>query len=60
MIRLLHLSDLVGQPQNWPRYRVAYQRGQWEPNGGMYIEADCNIPDGESLIRQFLVGRPDH
>ncbi|MDR0908587.1 MAG: glycosyl hydrolase-related protein [Spirochaetaceae bacterium] len=34
----------------------AYKKGQWEPNGGMWIEADCNIPSGESLVRQFLVG----
>jgi alpha-mannosidase len=37
--------------------KEAYQTGNWEPNGGMWIEADCNIPSGESLIRQFLVGK---
>ncbi|MBT4136835.1 MAG: alpha-mannosidase, partial [Candidatus Latescibacteria bacterium] len=31
--------------------------GRWEPNGGMYVEADCNLPSGESLIRQFLKGQ---
>jgi alpha-mannosidase len=35
----------------------AYRAGNWEPNGGMWVEADCNIPSGESLIRQFLVGK---
>ena len=35
--------------------RVA--EGRWEPNGGMWIEADTNIPSGESLVRQFLVGQ---
>ena len=34
----------------------AFNKGKWEPNAGMYIEADCNIPSGESLIRQFLEG----
>ena len=34
----------------------AFNKGQWEPNAGMYVEADCNIPNGESLIRQFLEG----
>ena len=24
--------------------------------GGMWVEADCNLPDGESLARQMLVG----
>ncbi|MFP3091116.1 glycosyl hydrolase-related protein [Treponema sp. TIM-1] len=37
--------------------KEAYQRGNWEPNGGMWVEADCNITGGESLIRQFLVGK---
>ncbi len=31
--------------------------GQWEPIGGMWIEADCNVPSGESLARQFLYGQ---
>ncbi|GAK55404.1 hypothetical protein U27_02237 [Candidatus Vecturithrix granuli] len=44
-------------PAIFEEVKQAYQRGQWEPNGGMYVEADCNIPNGESLIRQFLVGR---
>ena len=34
-----------------------YKKGQWEPNGGMWVEADTNIPSGESLIRQFLIGK---
>ena len=44
-------------PQIFEQVKQAYQRGQWEPNGGMYVEADCNLPNGESLIRQFLIGR---
>jgi alpha-mannosidase len=37
--------------------KTAYERGAWEPNGGMFVEADCTLPAGESLIRQFLYGR---
>jgi alpha-mannosidase len=37
--------------------KEAYRRGNWEPNGGMWVEADCNITGGESLVRQFLVGK---
>jgi alpha-mannosidase len=44
-------------PAVFQAVKKAYARGQWEPNGGMWIEADCNIPSGESLIRQFLVGK---
>lgn len=31
--------------------------GRWEINGGVWIECDCNLVSGESLIRQFLVGQ---
>jgi alpha-mannosidase len=27
------------------------------PVGGSWIEPDCNLPSGESLVRQFLVGQ---
>ncbi|MDR0411041.1 MAG: glycosyl hydrolase-related protein [Treponema sp.] len=44
-------------PDIFTAVQEAYRSGNWEPNGGMWIEADCNIPSGESLIRQFLVGK---
>jgi alpha-mannosidase len=44
-------------PEVFEAVKEAYQNGNWEPNGGMWVEADCNIPSGESLIRQFLVGK---
>lgn len=44
-------------PKVFEAVKSAYARGQWEPNGGMWIEADCNLTSGESLIRQFLVGK---
>jgi alpha-mannosidase len=37
------------------RRRVA--EGRWEPLGGMWVEADCNLSGAESLVRQFLLGR---
>jgi alpha-mannosidase len=37
------------------RHRVG--TGQWVPVGGTWVEPDCNIPSGESLVRQFLVGQ---
>lgn len=36
------------------RERVAERR--WEPTGAMWVEPDCNIPSGESLVRQILHG----
>jgi len=37
------------------RTRVA--DGRWEPIGGMWIEPDCNLTSGESLVRQLTLGR---
>ncbi len=37
------------------KQRVA--EGRWEPTGGMWVEADCNLSGAESLARQFLLGR---
>ena len=37
------------------RHRVA--EGRFELDGAMWLEADCNIPSGESLIRQIVYGK---
>lgn len=44
-------------PSIYEDIKAAIKRGQWEAVGGMWIEADCNIPSGESLVRQFLHGK---
>jgi alpha-mannosidase len=31
--------------------------GQWELLGGMWSEPDCNLPSGESFVRQVLYGQ---
>jgi len=33
------------------------KEGRWEVLGGMWVEPDLNLPDGESLVRQLLVGK---
>ena len=33
------------------------QEGRWEIVGGMWVEPDFNIPDGESQVRQLLIGK---
>jgi alpha-mannosidase len=41
-------------------YRQIEQRikqGRWEVIGGMWVEPDLNMPAGESLVRQILVGK---
>ena len=44
-------------PELWDRIRDAVDRGQFVPVGGAWVEPDCNLPSGESLIRQFLHGQ---
>ncbi len=41
-------------------FREIQQRvkeGRWEVIGGMWVEPDLNMPDGESLVRQILYGK---
>ncbi len=41
-------------------FREIQQRvkeGRWEVVGGMWVEPDLNLPDGESLARQLLFGK---
>jgi alpha-mannosidase len=44
-------------PALFERVKAAIKRGQWEPVGSMWVEADCNLTGAESLVRQFLYGR---
>jgi alpha-mannosidase len=46
-----------GHPDLWQRIRARVESGQWVPVGGSWVEPDCNIPSGESLLRQFLHGQ---
>lgn len=44
-------------PALFERMRRRVQEGRYEPNGGVWVECDCNITSGESMIRQFLWGQ---
>lgn len=43
-------------PALYDQIRARVSEGRWEPDGGMWVEADCNISSGEALVRQFLHG----
>ncbi|HSF82568.1 MAG TPA: alpha-mannosidase [Anaerolineales bacterium] len=45
------------QPQLFELIKQRVAEGRWEPLGGMWVEADCNLSGAESLARQFLLGR---
>jgi alpha-mannosidase len=44
-------------PEIFERIKAKVKEGRWEPNGGMYVESDGNMPSGESFIRQFVYGQ---
>lgn len=44
-------------PEIYQEIKNRVRQGRWEPEGGMWLEADSNIPSGESLVRQFLQGQ---
>ena len=43
-------------PELYEKMKARIAEGRWEADGGMWLEADCNISSGEALIRQFLYG----
>lgn len=44
-------------PGLYDRIRKKVAQGQFEVVGSMWVEADCNIPSGESLVRQVVHGK---
>jgi len=44
-------------PEIFQRVQQRVKEGRWEVNGAMWIEPDCNLPSGESFVRQLLVGQ---
>lgn len=44
-------------PEMMQRLDAAVQAGRWIPVGGMWVEPDCNLPSGESFVRQLLYGK---
>ena len=44
-------------PELYEEIKRRAAEGRWEPEGGMWLEADCNLTSGESLVRQFLYGK---
>lgn len=43
-------------PEIYAEIKDRVKEGQWEVDGGMWVEADCNLTSGESLTRQILIG----
>ena len=43
-------------PELYARVKQRVAEGRFEPVGAMWVEADCNLTSGESLIRQIMHG----
>ena len=44
-------------PEIYNKVKKAVKSGNWEVQGGMWVEADCNLISGESMVRQLLHGK---
>lgn len=44
-------------PELYQKIKDKVREGRWEVEGAMWLEADCNLSSGESLIRQILHGK---
>ena len=53
----LYLQVKKHYPELFEKIRKRAGEGRWELQGGMFVEADCNVISGESMIRQFLHGK---
>ena len=44
-------------PSLFERLKKRVNEGRYEINGGAFVECDCNLSSGETMIRQFIVGQ---
>ena len=44
-------------PELYEEIKKMVKAGRWEVEGAMWVEADCNLSSGESLVRQVLYGK---
>ena len=43
-------------PALFARIKKLIREGRWHVMGGWYLQPDCNMPQGESFVRQIMVG----
>ena len=44
-------------PELYEKLKKRVKERRFEPQGSMWVEADCNICSGESLVRQVVLGK---
>ena len=54
-----HLYKVVKEdaPELYAEIKELVRQGRWEVEGAMWVEADCNLTSGESLVRQVMFGK---
>lgn len=45
------------EPDLFRKIQKLVAEGKWHIMGGWYLQPDCNMPSGESFVRQILCGR---
>lgn len=45
------------EPALFERIRKLVAAGRWNILGGWFLQPDCNMPSGESFVRQILLGK---
>jgi alpha-mannosidase len=45
------------EPELFTRIQRLVKAGKWHIMGGWYLQPDCNMPSGESFVRQILIGQ---
>ena len=45
------------EPELFARIQGLVRAGRWHIMGGWFLQPDCNMPCGESFVRQILLGR---
>lgn len=53
----LYLYVKEKDPELYEKIKQRVKEGRWEVEGSMFVEPDCNLSSGESLVRQILYGK---
>ena len=53
---LLYETIEKNSPELFERIKELVKKGKWKITGGWYLQPDCLMPSGESIVRQIKVG----
>ena len=53
----MYADIMESDPELFGEIKRLIFEGRWEAIGGMWVESDTNLVNGESLVRQFLYGQ---